>query len=114
MFTQQALATAKRAREAQRRIFTDMERSGEQPLADRVIARIDDMKVKHLASGAQEPLDERRIISDMGGFAIEKDELYMYGVDPAVLYVLNDEESTEPQGEFYGFDDGSIIYVEQA
>lgn len=111
MATEHELAMAKRAREAQRRVLRRMEHSGERALADCVVAKIDDINVKQAASGEKRPVDEHRVITDMGGFPIDNSELHMYGIDPAVLYVLNDEEATEPMGKFYGFDDGSIIMV---
>ena len=111
MITQQSLNMAKRAREAHRRVHEDFERHGQQSMADKAVAKIDDMKLKHLAAGEKEPFEENKAIVSLGGIPIEKDELINHGLDPAVLYILNDEESMEPLGTYYSFDDGSLAFV---
>lgn len=112
MITERELSQARRAREAHRQTLNAIESRGQQSLADKAVAEIDDLKVSHLSSGVSGEFDEHEAMNKLGGRPIANEDLISYGIDPGVLYLLNDEEDPEPRGSFYGFDDGSIAIVD--
>ena len=112
MSVEQVMARAKRAREAYRRMVQDLEARGEQTLAKQAETAMDRIRVEALANPADLP-KEVEVVERFGGVLIAKEDLPDYGIDPAVLYLMNDEQSYDPPGTFYGFPDGSMVLLER-
>ena len=112
MSVEQIMARAKRAREAYRRMVKDLESRGEQTLAKQAEIAMDQIKVEALAKSL-EVVSEVDVVERFGGVLISKDDLPDYGIDPAVLYLMNDEQGFDVPGNFYGFPDGSMVLLEQ-
>ncbi len=111
MTVEQVMAKSKRARDAHRKLMLDMAARGEMTMAGRVMANVDKLTLEATLSNSEE-LDVTKYIVEAGGIALKREELPDYGIDPAVLYLMNEEESFDPPGTFYGFDDGSIVLLE--
>lgn len=112
MSVEQVMARAKRAREAYRRMVRDLEARGETTIAKKAQAAMDQIKLDGLIKEQSAP-NERDVVERFGGVQIAKEDLPDYGVDPAVLYIMNDEQGFEPPGDFYGFPDGSMVLLKQ-
>lgn len=112
MSVEQIMARAKRAREAYRRMVKDLEARGEVTIARQAQDAMDAIKLDSITKQA-EPPSEKDVVSRYGGVLIAKEDLPDYGIDPAVLYLMNDEQGFDPPGDFYGFPDGSMVLIEQ-
>ena len=111
MSVEQIMARAKRAREAYRQMVRDLEARGEQTLAKQAESAMDKIRVESLAAATDTP-KEVEVVERFGGVLIAKEDLPDYGIDPAVLYLMNEESSYDPPGDFYGFPDGSIVLLD--
>ena len=114
MSVEQVMARAKRAREAYRRMVQDLEARGETTIARKAQDAMDAIKVEGLVSSDFDSTpSEKEVISRYGGVLIAKEDLPDYGIDPAVLYLMNDQQGFDSPGDFYGFPDGSMVLIEQ-
>jgi len=110
MSVEQIMERAKRARQAYRRMVRDLDARGEVTLAKKAIAAMDKMKLEGFAKGTHSP-QEHDVVEHFGGVMIAKEDLPNYGLDPAVMYIMNEEQGYEPKGKFYGFPDGSLVML---
>lgn len=104
---------ARRSRDANRRLMAGVRETGRQTMADQVLERSGEEALRHAVADAppagETPLD--MLALQMGGLLVGEDEYFDYGLEPAVFYLMNDEESTEAPGRFYSFSDGSLLMV---
>ena len=110
MSVEQIMARAKRAREAYRQMVRDLEARGETTLAKKAMMAADEIKLESLAKNVQPP-KKVDIVERFGGVLIANEDLPDYGIDPGVLYLMNEEQGTDIPGDFYGFPDGSMVLL---
>lgn len=111
MSVEQIMARAKRAREAYRRMVRDLEARGETTMARKAMAAIDEIRLESLAKNVRPP-KKVDIVERLGGVLIAKEDLPDYGIDPGVLYLMNEEQGKDVPKEFYGFPDGSMVLLQ--
>lgn len=112
MSVEQIMHKAKRAREAYRRMVRDLEARGEVTMAKKAQMAMDQIKLESLTKNANPP-KKADIVELLGGVQIANEDLPDYGIDPRVLYLMNEEQGVEVPGNFYGFPDGSMVLLKK-